>query len=65
MKSIVGSIGDRLLEKFAPKAVAKADTSFETICYCGSNDFYYRKYCHVVGGRTSCSACYLSSPCLP
>ncbi len=63
MIGFIETAGDKLLSIFVPKVVAKADTTFETICYCLPNGFYMRKVCHVVGGHTACGKCYISSPC--
>ncbi len=66
MIGMMSSAGDKILGRLVPRTVAKADTTFEKICYCKkSQGFYYRQICHVVGGYTSCGTCYLSSPCLP
>ncbi|WP_418955695.1 hypothetical protein [Streptomyces tritici] len=58
----VRNLGDKMLEKLAPSATAQADTSFYKFCYC-SGIYYYRRLCHVVGGYTSCGACYRSGEC--
>ncbi|MFF9868663.1 MULTISPECIES: hypothetical protein [unclassified Streptomyces] len=66
MTGFMGTMGDRILGRLVPKAVAQADTTFEKICYCNQrNRFYFRQICHVVGGYTSCGTCYISSPCPP
>ncbi|MDP9844059.1 hypothetical protein [Streptosporangium lutulentum] len=56
MTDLLARLGDRVLEKLAPKATAKADTSYYEACYCRERT-KYRKLCHVVGGRSSCGPC--------
>ena len=60
MTRILTAFGDRVLARVAPKATAKADTSYEVFCYCSvsaSGVYSYWKWCHVVGGSSSCTGC--------
>lgn len=62
MNSVLGRIGDRVLEVLVPKTTAKADTSFWSRCYCGTLEgttYRYERYCNVVGGHSSCGPCEL------
>lgn len=60
MTRMLTAFGDRLLERFAPRATAKADVSYEKFCFCKvspSAIYSYYKMCHVVGGTASCTPC--------
>jgi hypothetical protein len=50
-------LGDRLLERLAPKATAKADTTWYEYCYCTSDWRAIHRICHAVGGTSSCGPC--------
>lgn len=58
MTGALGRLGDQLLERLVPKATAKADASWIEVCYC-RNLKRYKRECHVVGGTTGCTSCYL------
>jgi len=65
MTRTLTAFGDRLLERFAPKATAKADVSYEKFCYCTVSPaavYSIYKLCHVVGGIASCNACDIKKP---
>ncbi|HEY9368659.1 hypothetical protein [Streptomyces sp.] len=59
---VVRKLGDKVLERLAPSATAKADTSFYQFCYC-SGIYRYERLCHVVGGISSCGGCSRRSQC--
>ncbi|MFI6505083.1 hypothetical protein [Nonomuraea typhae] len=52
--NLLGQLGDRLLEKFVPKATAQADSSYWMHCWCYGQT-RYMKLCHIVGGTHGCT----------
>ena len=57
MTGFVTTLADRLLDRLAPKASAKADTSYYEYCYCTADWRAIYRLCHVVGGTHSCGSC--------
>ncbi|WP_283138245.1 hypothetical protein [Rhizohabitans arisaemae] len=62
MTSLLGRLGDRIVEKLAPKASAQAAAEWYVHCYCRERSDY-RKLCTNIGGRTYCGACYVYRRC--
>jgi hypothetical protein len=54
---LLTKLGDRLLDQLAPKASAKADTTWYEYCYCTSDWRKIYKICHTVGGISTCGPC--------
>jgi 7-cyano-7-deazaguanine synthase in queuosine biosynthesis len=63
MRSLLRLAGDRVLSILAPKASARADTSWTERCYCRGL-YEYKRYCHTVGGATGCGACEIVAICV-
>jgi hypothetical protein len=60
--TLVRTIGDHLLDKFAPKAEAKAGGCYRQR-YCYGRQGGWQTCCEAPGGRVRCGALYGPNPC--